>query len=201
MMCMLFHQHCVSGQSSEQCSHIHEKRYTRDELFTLQPRLADAQQQGKIQVKDDHAIVSIVKGMTFILIELESEEALGLVSLAGRTLEVDGLDEKWEKTFIGSYFFVRTGKSENGATRLRTRMIEGPLEDPATGSAASDLAAYLSVTEGGDNKMLKYEIVQGVEMRRRSEIFIEVEMKADRSVSKVHLEGGAVAVMEGRLSI
>jgi PhzF family phenazine biosynthesis protein len=200
MMCMLF-QHCVSGQSSEQCSHIHKKRYTRDELFALQPKLADAQQQGKIQVKDDYAIVSIVKGMTFVLVELESEEALGLISLAGRTLEVDGLDDEWNKTFIGSYFFVRTGKSEDGATRLRTRMIEGPLEDPATGSAASDLAAYLSVTEGGNSKTLKYEMIQGVEMGRRSEIFLEVEMKADRSVSRVHLEGGAVAVMEGRLSI
>ena len=80
-------------------------------------------------------------------------------------------------------------------------MIEGPLEDPATGSAASDLAAYLAVTEGADNKTLAYEIVQGVEMGRRSEIFIEVEMKEDRSISKLHLEGGAVAVMEGRLAI
>jgi PhzF family phenazine biosynthesis protein len=183
------------------CSHIHKKIYTRDELFALQPRLADAQHQGKVQVKDDYAIVSIVKGMTFILIELESEEALGMVSLAGRTLEVDGLDKEWNKTFIGSYFFVRMGRGKDGATRLRTRMIEGPLEDPATGSAASDLAAYLSVMEGGADKILRYEIVQGVEMGRRSEIFIEVEMKEDRSVSKLYLEGGAVAVMEGRLTI
>jgi PhzF family phenazine biosynthesis protein len=152
-------------------------------------------------MKDDYAIVSIVKGMTFVLVELESEEALGLVSLAGRSLVVDGLDEEWKKTFVGTYFFVRMGTSEDGATMLRTRMIEGPLEDPATGSAASDLAGFLSVTEGGDNKTLKYEIVQGVEMGRRSEIFIEVEMKEDWSVSKLHLEGGAVAVMGGRLTI
>jgi PhzF family phenazine biosynthesis protein len=152
-------------------------------------------------MNDDYAIVSIVKGMTFVLVELQSEEALGLVSLAGRSLVVDGLDKEWDKTFIGTYFFVRMGGSEDGATRLRTRMIEGPLEDPATGSAASDLAAYLGVTEGGDKKTLRYEIVQGVEMRRRSEIFIEVEMKEDRTISKLHLEGGAVAVMEGRLAI
>lgn len=138
--------------------------------------------------------------MTFVLVELESVEALGMATLAGRTLVVDGLDEEWNETFIGMYFFVRLGKNE-GVTRLRTRMIEGPLEDPATGSAASDLAAYLSLKDGGDSKALKYEIVQGVEMGRRSEILLEVEMDKDGSISKVHLEGGAVQVMEGRLTV
>jgi len=80
-------------------------------------------------------------------------------------------------------------------------MIEGPLEDPATGSAASDLAAYLSLTAGRESKTLKYEIIQGVEMGRRSEIFIEVEMTEDGAVSQLFLEGGAVQVMEGRLTI
>lgn len=182
-------------------SHVHKKRWTQDELFKLQPGLAQAHQQGKIQTKEDYPIVSIVKGMTFVLVELESEEALGLVSLAGRSLVVDGLDEGWDKTFAGTYFFVRTGKSAEGATRLRTRMIEGPLEDPATGSAASDLAAYLSITEGAPNKTLRYEMTQGVEMGRRSDIFVEVELKGDQSVSKLYLEGGAVEVMEGRLTI
>jgi PhzF family phenazine biosynthesis protein len=94
------------------------------------------------------------------------------------------------------------GESDDGVTRLRTRMIEGPLEDPATGSAASDLAAFLSQTAGeASKKTFKYEIVQGVEMGRRSEIFIEVEMNEDATVSQLFLEGGAVQVMEGRLTI
>jgi PhzF family phenazine biosynthesis protein len=163
--------------------------------------LAEAHQQGKFGVKDDYAVVSIVKGMTFVLVELESEEALGMVSLAGQSLKVEGLDQGWDQTFIGTYFFVRMGKSNEGATKLRTRMIEGPLEDPATGSAASDLAAYLSLMTGGESKTLKFEIVQGVEMGRRSEIFIEVEMTEERAVSQLFLEGGAVQVMEGRLTI
>ncbi|KAF1830925.1 Diaminopimelate epimerase-like protein [Decorospora gaudefroyi] len=181
--------------------HVHQKRYRRDEVFALQPRLAEAHQRGGMTTREDFPIVSIVKGMTFVLVELESEEALGMVSLASRTLGVDGLDEEWNKTFIGSYFFVRIGKSEDGTTRLRSRMIEGPVEHPASGSAASDLAAYLSSTEGGDNKTLRYEIVQGVEMGRRSEIFIEVEMTDGGSVSKLYVEGGAVQVMEGRLTV
>jgi len=139
--------------------------------------------------------------MTFVLVELENEEALSMVSLAGRALAIDGLNEDWCKTFIGTYFFVRMGTSEDGVVRLRTRMISGSLEDPATGSAASDLAAYLSLTEGGSRETLKYEIVQGVEMGRRSEILIEVDLTQDRAISELYLEGGAVEVMEGRLTI
>jgi len=119
-----------------------------------------------------------------------------MVSLAGQSLSVEGLDQGWDETFIGTYFFVRAGTSDHGVTKLSTRMIEGPLEDPATGSAASDLAAYLSQTAEEGAKKFKYEIVQGVEMGRRSEIFIE-----DKSVAQLFLEGSAVQVMEGRLTV
>jgi PhzF family phenazine biosynthesis protein len=138
--------------------------------------------------------------MTFVLVELDNLEALNLVALAGSSIKISGLDEGWDKTFIGTYFFVRTGKTSEGATVVRTRMIEGPLEDPATGSAASALAAYLSLDEDRSG-VRRYEIVQGVEMGRRSEIAIEVEKDGSGSISKVFLEGGAVRVMEGRLTI
>ncbi|KAF1931861.1 Diaminopimelate epimerase-like protein [Didymella exigua CBS 183.55] len=149
----------------------------------------------------DYPIVSIVKGMTFVLIELESVAALAKVSLAGQSIEIHGLDQGWNESFIGKYFDVRTGKSESGATQVSTRMIDGLLEDPATGSAASDLAAYLSLNEGEAGKTLKYELVQGVEMGRRSEIFIEVVMAKDSGIQMVYLEGGAVKDMEDRLTV
>jgi len=139
--------------------------------------------------------------MTFVLVELDSLEALKLVSLAGQSLAIDGLDQGWDKTFIATYFFVRMEKRSGVATTLQTRMIEGPLEDPATGAAASALTAYLSLKEGTPDETLRYELVQGVEMGRRSEIFIDIEMDSDKSISKVFLEGGAVQVMEGRLTI
>ncbi|EUC37976.1 hypothetical protein COCCADRAFT_84244 [Bipolaris zeicola 26-R-13] len=181
--------------------HVHEKRYTNEMLFKVQPQLEEAHSQGKIKVKNDFPIVSIVKGMTFVLVELESVEALAVVSLAGQSLAINGLDEGWDETFVGMYFFVRVANKDQGVTALRTRMIEGPLEDPATGSAASDLAAYLSLTEGGANKTFQYEIVQGVEMGRRSEILIDVDMNENGSISEVRLEGGAVQVMKGQVVV
>jgi PhzF family phenazine biosynthesis protein len=136
-----------------------------------------------------------------VLVELDNLEALRMVALAGSSVTIPGLDDGWDKTFIGTYFFVRTGRSPEGVTSLQTRMIEGPLEDPATGSAASALTAYFSLKEGVSNGVRKYEIVQGVEMGRRSEIAIDVEMESEDRISKVFLEGEAVRVMEGRLTI
>jgi len=68
-----------------------------------------------------------VKGMTFVLVELESLEALERVGLSGFSLSSEdvGLDEGWSRTFVGMYFFVRCGNGPDGESQLRTRMIEG----------------------------------------------------------------------------
>ncbi|KAF2993137.1 hypothetical protein E8E13_000893 [Curvularia kusanoi] len=181
--------------------HIHKKRWSRNELLRLQDGLAAAHLSGEVVLQEDFPIVSIVKGMTFVLVELESLEALSKVSLSGATAKIDGLDQGWDKTFVGTYFYVQTGKSKDGVTQCRTRMIEGPLEDPATGSAASDLVAYLSLQNGKAGETLRYELTQGVEMGRRSDIFIEVVMSEDGGIKTVYLEGGAVHVMDGRVTV
>lgn len=65
--------------------------------------------------------------------------------------------------------FAEDEDPQTGANTIRTRTILGSLEDPATGSVASGLAAYLSLMEGKPGQY-KYNIVSGVEMGRRSEI-------------------------------
>ena len=82
-------------------------------------------------------------------------------------------------------------------------MLLGSLEDPATGSASSTLAAYLALhkaenTSRTANSPHKFEMVQGVEMGRRSVIGVEVISKEDR-IEKIILSGSAVSVMEGSL--
>ncbi|KAF2450357.1 phenazine biosynthesis protein-like protein PhzF family [Karstenula rhodostoma CBS 690.94] len=172
--------------------HVHKRVWTRDELLAQQPALAEfAGDNQKIP------IVSIVKGMTFVLIELESLDALQKVQLT-TTVTVDGLDQGWNETFVGTYFYVQTSNS-GGVRQLRTRMIEGSLEDPATGSAASDLAAYLSLLDGKPGQTLEFAITQGVEMGRRSEIAVSVLMGTEKGIETITLGGGAIPVMEGRL--
>lgn len=65
--------------------------------------------------------------MTFVLVELESLEALRHVAVTGyRLLSEDmQLDEGWSRTFVGVYFFARGEAGPDGEVQLRTRMIEG----------------------------------------------------------------------------
>lgn len=168
--------------------------WSRDELIAHQRALASF-----ITEPQSIPIVSIVKGMTFVLIELPSLEALENVKLT-TSVTIDKLDQDWDETFVGMYYYVQT--SESGDTRqLRTRMIECSLEDPATGSAASDLAAYLSLQHGKPGQTLEFAITQGVEMGRRSEIVVSVEMEAEKGIKTITLGGGMIPVMEGRVLI
>ncbi|KAF2652313.1 Diaminopimelate epimerase-like protein [Lophiostoma macrostomum CBS 122681] len=175
--------------------HIHERTFSKEELLQLQPGLAD------IALKEAYPIVSVVKGMTFILIELEDEETLGKVAIGAGGPSVDGLDKGWETAFIGPYYFCRSGNRHDGATYLRTRMVTESLEDPATGSAASDLAGYLSLTEGKAGQAIKYAITQGVEMGRRSDIELEIIMGEKSGIADVYLQGSAVSVMQGSVTV
>lgn len=88
-----------------------------------------------------------------------------------------------------------------GKKVIRTRMVLGGLEDPATGSAASGLAAYLALTEGRASQEYKYSLVQGVEMGRRSDIGVGVALDSDGKIEKVELVGTAVQVSEGKMTV
>lgn len=149
-------------------------------------------------------LVSIVKGMAFMCIQLGSMEELGQAKPEGKQFGAKGLlDEDWDVGFVGKYYHVKEeGEQADGVRRIRTRMIEGIMEDPATGSAACALASYLSLKNGGAEQVTKYAITQGVEMGRKSEIGVEVELEDNRKeIKSVRLSGAAVKVMEGKLFV
>lgn len=70
-------------------------------------------------------------------------------------------------------------------------MFAAGIEDPATGSAASTLAAMLQKS---------VRIVQGVDMGQRSVIGVEVQVENEK-VESVYLVGEAVKVMEGKITL
>ncbi|THU86568.1 phenazine biosynthesis PhzC/PhzF protein [Dendrothele bispora CBS 962.96] len=141
------------------------------------------------------AVASIVKGMTFLLLELASEEALTRVKpYSERVLVPDEHLGEW-KGFSSVYIFA---VMEDGVT-VRTRMFEGTFEDPATGSAASTLCGYLAKKKGPGE--WKFRVVQGVEMGRRSEIGVNVSVNSGGEVQKIELIGNAVGVMGGFVEI
>ncbi|KAL6721208.1 hypothetical protein ACLMJK_000310 [Lecanora helva] len=136
-------------------------------------------------------VASIVKGMSFVLVNLPSTVS-HLEKLEGGPLGVDvssvHLDEKWPSTFIGCYFYVIESHPSERVVRLRTRMLEASVgEDAATGSAACTLACFLALKDGKQGKTYKYAIEQGVEMGRASEIFVIVTLGLTGVVHKVVL--------------
>jgi PhzF family phenazine biosynthesis protein len=145
-------------------------------------------------------IVSIVKGMTFLLVELKNLALLREVKMENPRVDFHGLlDREWGEGFVSKYYFVVLGEEE-GVVRVRTRMLEVAMEDPATGSAASALSAWLSLKGRGRGRSRRFEITQGVEMGR-SVIRVEVVVGNKKRVKRVRLSGRAVLVIEGSLRI
>ncbi|KAJ5826779.1 hypothetical protein N7447_003542, partial [Penicillium robsamsonii] len=67
-----------------------------------------------------------------------------------------------------------------------TRMLLGNFEDPATGSSAISFAAYLSLVsqQPEDKIVFDYDIVQGIEMGRKSDIGVHVVLRGDKKGSR-----------------
>jgi trans-2,3-dihydro-3-hydroxyanthranilate isomerase len=97
------------------------------------------------------------------------------------------------------YLYAQDGQNAD-AIRLRARMfspLSGTIEDAATGSAATPLAALLlSLTKDSEQR---YDITQGVEMGRPSLLACSARRAADGVRASVG--GGCVAVLKGEVSL
>jgi PhzF family phenazine biosynthesis protein len=194
----------ANGWASASIPHdirIHAATISLSELYRIQPDLQALDERGHIRLSEVSPVVSIVNGMTFPLICLPDLETLKIVSTGAYVAEAP-LDEGWGKSQGTSYFYVEMPSSESGARCLRTRMIKGTLEDPATGSAASALTSYLSIRrEHLPGDVFTYHVTQGVEMGRESTINLKITMGEGGKVAKITLEGTAIKVMEGKVTI
>ena len=131
-------------------------------------------------------------GLPFALVELTDVAAL--TAAAPATDIFRRIDANWPGN--GHYdllAYVRDGE------QIEARMfapLDGIPEDPATGSAAAALAAFLGKLDG---RSQAFRISQGVAMGRPSLIDAEVTVENGAPV-EVAIAGQAVRVMEGRLS-
>ncbi|KAG0647256.1 putative isomerase [Hyphodiscus hymeniophilus] len=169
-----------------QAFHIHRKTFTSD--------LSDLH----------HPIVSIVKGMSFILAVLPDLETLTRASenLNGDTADNSPLDKGWQEGIVGTMYLVAQGIDRFGRKKYRTRMF-AHREDPGTGSASSALGAWLALQEEEAGKgPFRYVFTQGIEMGKRNDISVEVTRdEAGTGIENILLSGPAVKVMEGTLEI
>jgi trans-2,3-dihydro-3-hydroxyanthranilate isomerase len=86
---------------------------------------------------------------------------------------------------------------------VRARMfapLDGVPEDPATGSAAGALGAFLTHLRPESDLDLRFPIHQGIEMGRPSQIDLAVS-KRQGTIERVEISGRCVDVMRGTLEL
>ena len=141
-----------------------------------------------------HRPVMASVGNSFVIAEVTGE------ALGRAVPDPGGFKEAWPRfPHLGPgrlplYLYAHDGE------RVRARMfspLSGTIEDPATGSAATPLAALLlSLTQDSERH---YEILQGVEMGRPSRLLCRAFRAADGIRATVG--GNCVPVLEGEISL
>jgi trans-2,3-dihydro-3-hydroxyanthranilate isomerase len=149
---------------------------------------------------DTHTPLVASVGTPFVIAEVRSLEALASArpDLAAFRRAAEALP-----TLAGQFNLHLYVRKDGDATRLRCRMfapLSGVLEDPATGSANATLAALLTSMAPGENVDLHFEIEQGLELGRPSEIVASARKTAEGPVS-ASVAGSCVQVMRGTLSV
>ena len=147
-----------------------------------------------------HAPLVASVGTPFVIAEVASVAALSRASP-----DIAAFRDAAERfpqvaTRFSLHLYARRG---GDATQLAARMfapLGGILEDPATGSANAALAALLTSLAPGENADLSYEILQGVEMGRPSQIIASARKTAEGPVLAT-VEGSCVNVLRGSVEL
>ncbi len=147
---------------------------------------------------EDHKLANIVGGPRFFFIPVKSREALAKASVREPywTAMLEPLG-----TMHAGYLYARGGV--NPGTDFRARMFDpggGIPEDPATGSATALLAAQLLTAEKLKDGTHRWQLEQGYEMGRPSDLRLEADVKASKLVA-VRVGGSAVRMMSGEIDL
>ena len=143
---------------------------------------------------ETHRPAYVSVGLPFVTAQLKSLDDLARAR-PGAGAFTEALERHHpENDFFSLYLYVRDPADPS---QVRSRMF-APLsnipEDPATGSAAAALAALLASFDGPDREQ-RYDIVQGVEMGRRSDIVATV------TDGRVRIGGRCVPMQRGVLTL
>jgi trans-2,3-dihydro-3-hydroxyanthranilate isomerase len=142
-------------------------------------------------IADDVPSQTVSTGNAFAMVPVKS---LAVLQKLGPTWA--NMKAYLEKSDAKFFYFV-SREAANPEAKLQARMIFYNGEDPATGSAAGPCAAWAvkyGVVGSGEQALLE----QGVEMKRRSRIFLSAERDGDKIVN-VRVGGHAVEVVRGEI--
>jgi trans-2,3-dihydro-3-hydroxyanthranilate isomerase len=143
------------------------------------------------EIADDVPIQTVSTGNAFAMVPVKSLAVLQALAPAWASM-----GEYLNKTDAKFFYFV-SRQTLNPAASLQARMIFYNGEDPATGSAAGPCAAW-AVKYGVVAAEQEALLEQGVEMRRRSRIFLSAARSGDKIVN-VRVGGHAIEVLRGEV--
>jgi PhzF family phenazine biosynthesis protein len=179
--------------------HIHSRPTSKHSILDSQPSLKTRE----LSIEQSYPCVSIVKGVTYTLVDFTNQPGLFAAIAAGPS-QVTELDEGWAPSFTGVMYYrvlsdhyVEEGKK---AQQLRIRMVAIGLEDPACGSGSCALGAYLALQQGDAGGIYRFYLDQGQEIGRDSSIIVDIALDetGDR-VTSISLSGPATLVTEGTI--
>lgn len=142
-------------------------------------------------IADDIPIQTVSTGNAFAMVPVKSLAVLQKMAPGWA-----GLNGYLSKTDAKFFYFV-SRQALNPEARLQARMFFYNGEDPATGSAAGPCAAW-AVQYGVVRPEEQALLEQGVEMKRRSRIYLSAGKDGDKVVN-VRVGGHAVKVVQGEL--
>jgi len=142
-------------------------------------------------IADDVPIQTVSTGNAFAIVPVRSLSVLQ--NLAPAWASMGAYLSKTDAKFF--YFVSR--QAVNPEAKLQARMMFYNGEDPATGSAAGPCAAW-AVKYGVLASQQEALLEQGLEMKRRSRIFLSAERAGDKIVN-VRVGGHAVEIARGEI--
>jgi trans-2,3-dihydro-3-hydroxyanthranilate isomerase len=143
------------------------------------------------QISSDVPIQTVSTGNAFAIVPVNSLATLQNLSPSWATMGA-----YLSKTDAKFFYFVAR-QALNPEAKLQARMIFYNGEDPATGSAAGPCIAW-AVKYGVVPSAQQVLLEQGVEMKRRSRIFVSAELESDKIIN-VRVGGHVVEVVRGEI--
>jgi trans-2,3-dihydro-3-hydroxyanthranilate isomerase len=145
---------------------------------------------------DRHAPREASVGLPFVMVELAGVEALTRIRL-----DVEASGALLEKhTARGFLVYAREAPATDARLRARVFCPQlGAVEDAATGSANAALAGLLASLDPATEGRFQYEVTQGVEMGRPSQLRLAARKVGGGITAQVG--GPCVPVMHGVLDI
>jgi trans-2,3-dihydro-3-hydroxyanthranilate isomerase len=145
---------------------------------------------------DRHAPREASVGLPFMMVELTDVEALARIRL-----DVEASCALLEKyAACGLHVYARVATATNARLRARNFCPQlGAPEDAATGSANAALAGLLASLDPATDGQFNFEVTQGVEMGRPSQL--QLAARKAGGVITAQVGGACVSVMHGVLDI